>query len=957
MEEKEEKDELSFDFGKVKNFFKKKEKTEQGSGEKEDKEISIDFKSAGSFLKKYSTIIIPIVLIVFCMYLSGHYRMYSDELPITDDWARSAVYNFYKNQIADQVNQQYPNLPQENKDVLIETQFSEYRNQNKDLLDSQIKGTSDQFKSQFKDDDGYTYLLAIDPYFYYRQTKTLLETGDTADEYINGTISWNNHMVAPEGVRMTTTFHHYFILYTYKIMHFFNRDISLMGAMFYVPIILSMLAVIPAFFISRKIAGNVGGFFAAFIVAVHTAFINRTAGGFADTDAYTVLFPLLIAWVFLEAFEAKDFKKKLIFGSLTGLFVGLFSYAWTGWWYIFDFILAAIIGYIGFYLIMHRSEIKNLKTYLTKEQIKKPFILLITVIISSGLFVTILKGKIQFFIDAFRNPLAIITLKQAAHANLWPNVYTTVAELNPASVSTIIGTIGGSLFFVISLVGVILTLTSEKRRNLGIVIGSVAWYAFLVMIYKSISNLYIFLGLLLVPIVASMVYLLYKKIEDVDMKYAFFLILWFIGTIYASTKGVRFVLLLVPGFSVAFGISIGKLYNLISDWASKSLSIDKILVRATVLILLLILLITPLKAAGNAAKNEVPSMNDGWYGSLTKIKNNSSEDAIVNSWWDFGHWFKAIADRPVTFDGASQNRPQAHWIGKTLLTDDEDLAMGILRMLDCGANQAFERLDYEIGDTVKTIDILFDILPKTKAQARTELRKYVSNEKADKILELIKCDPPEDYFITSGDMVSKAGVWAHFGSWDFKRAKMWNNSKRMNQQKFVQFMETEFGYDENEATSIYYELKALTSEDEANAWISPWPGYASGLTPCNKVTQNNLTILRCQNGIEINLKNYDVSIPTNDGVRYPYSIGYIENGIFKVKEFKNNTIGDLSVDLIEDSSGNYQIILVSKQLVGSMFTRLFYFEGEGLKHFEKFSDIRDVTGSRIIVWKVNWEGK
>jgi dolichyl-phosphooligosaccharide-protein glycotransferase len=951
MAEKESKDEFSFDFGKIKKIFKSKEKKTEKTDE-EDKEISFNFKSAGNFLKRYNYIIIPVVLIIFCMYLSGHYRMYSDTLPVTDNWARDAVHNFYRNQIRDQVNQQYPNLPQENKDVLVQKQFSDYLSQNQGFVNEQIEQTSNQFKTQFKDDDGYTYLLAIDPYFYYRQSKNLVETGVVADSYKNGTIPWNDYMVAPEGARMTTSFHHYFIAYTYKIMNFFNRDISLMGAMFYVPIIISMLAVIPAFFVAKKIGGNVGGFFAAFIVAIHTAFINRTAGGFSDTDAYTVFFPLMIAWLFIEAFEAKNYKKKIIFGSLTGLFIGLFSFSWSGWWYIFDFTLAVIIIYIGYYLILHRKEIRNLKTYLMKDEIKKPFILLVTFIISSGLFVTIFKGRFKFFVDAFLNPLNIITLKRSVHANLWPNVYTTVAELNPASVPQIISNIGGSLFFIISLAGIILTLTSEKRKNIGIVIGSIAWYAFIIAIHKSVANLYVFLILLLLPVAATIIYHLYKRTEDVDMKYAIFLIVWYLGTIYASTKGVRFVLLLVPGFSIAFGIGIGKLYDLVSSWASKSLNLDKILVRTTILILILIMLISPIKSAANVAKNEVPSMNDGWYDSLTEIKMNSSEDAIINSWWDFGHWFKAIADRAVTFDGASQNRPQAHWIGHVLLTEDEDIAVGILNMLDCGANQAFEKLNDEMGDTVKTIDILYEILPKSKAQAKLTLKKYVSDEKVEEILKLTKCDAPENYFITSGDMVNKAGVWAHFGSWDFRRAKMWN-SRKMSQTEFVKLATDELGYEEDEATGFYYEIMSITSDEGANSWISPWPGYASGLVPCQETKEENKTILICQNGIEILLDEKLVAMPTNEGLRNPYSFGYMEDGEFKLKVFENNTIEDLSVDLIENN-GNYNIILVSKELAGSMFTRLFYYNGEGLEHFEKFSDRRDVTGSRILVWKVNW---
>ena len=42
-----------------------------------------------------------------------------------------------------------------------------------------------------------------------------------------------------------------------------------------------------------------------------------------------------------------------------------------------------------------------------------------------------------------------------------------------------------------------------------------------------------------------------------------------------------------------------------------------------------------------------------------------------------------------------------------------------------------------------------------------------------------------------------------------------------------------------------------------------------------------------------------------------------------------------------------------------MFTRLFYYENMdgGLEHFDVFSNIRDVTGQKIIVWKIDWDGE
>ena len=37
-------------------------------------------------------------------------------------------------------------------------------------------------------------------------------------------------------------------------------------------------------------------------------------------------------------------------------------------------------------------------------------------------------------------------------------------------------------------------------------------------------------------------------------------------------------------------------------------------------------------------------MNDAWYDTLSKIRNEAPQDIVITSWWDFGHWFKAVAD-------------------------------------------------------------------------------------------------------------------------------------------------------------------------------------------------------------------------------------------------------------------------------------------------------------------------
>ena len=113
---------------------------------------------------------------------------------------------------------------------------------------------------------------------------------------------------------------------------------------------------------------------------------------------------------------------------------------------------------------------------------------------------------------------------------------------------------------------------------------------------------------------------MWESDTEIDIKYAIFLVLWFIATIYASTKGVRFTLLLVPAFAIGFGITLGELYRYASFWISKGLRVNKYISKTTVIVILLLLLVAPYKSAADTTRQEIPSFNDAWAISLEKIK-------------------------------------------------------------------------------------------------------------------------------------------------------------------------------------------------------------------------------------------------------------------------------------------------------------------------------------------------
>lgn len=954
-----EEDEISIDFSKIKNikgiFKGRQSKTEHESEE----DVSVDFKKISDFVIRYRALFLLLIPIFLSIFL----RMQTAYLPMTDQWAANSVINSIRSQISSQISQQYPNLPQQNKDALINNELQKVLGEQKLVIDQQIYAGSQAIKSRLQDEFGQSYLPTIDPYYWLRFTKNIIKNGHPGDEIKNGK-PYDNHMLAPTGRGMPfDIFLAYFTAYLFKFLSFFNPNLSLATVAFYVPVLISALTIIPIFFITKKIAGNFGGFIAATILAIHPSFLSRTMGGIFDTDGFNILFPLSIAWIFIEALEAKNVRNVAILSILAGLLIGIYSFTWGGWWYIFDFILVSTVLYMMYYSFVHRQELMRSFTSFTKQEAIRNSITFL------GVFFIVSALSVSFFVSYehfkkfYTNPTGFAKLKEVGITTIWPNVFTTVAEQNPASLSHVVNQVGlGKIFFfLIALIGINLTLKTKGRKNLFFFAGILAWYLVIVML--NVQNLNTFLILISIPIAIRGFIAIWESDTEIEIKYAILLILWFISTIYASTKGIRFTLLAVPPFAIGFGIALYHAYKYSSDWAAKALQINKLTSKTIAMIVLGLLLIPPYISSYDTATNFAPDFNDAWAISLERIKEDSKPNAIINSWWDFGHWFKYWADRPVTFDGTSQNTPPAHWIGKVLLTGDEKLAIGILRMLDCGSREGFITISKYTKDGTEAIDVLYEIMPLEREYAKKILVEKFNEKWAEEILNKTHCEPPENYFITSEDMVGKSGVWAHFGSWSFDKALVYNILKKKEYSndldKSIKFLQERFNYSKNDAEKLFYEVQSIITSDQANSWIAPWPGYA-GSAGCEKI--GNLTLSCAISGIPLiaNLSTNEIYAESTTGRVHPKLASFPTDQGITLKEYNESIITlqngrSLGVALVKDGE-SYNAVVMDSDLTSSMFTRLFYQEGVGLRHFKKFSDETTLFGGRIIVWKVDWEG-
>src|SRR3989338_8829084 len=478
LEHKKDDDEidLSFDLSKVKKFFKSSEK-------ETDEDISINWNHAIGFFKKYGVIFIALIPIILSIYI----RMQAGFLPITDEWAVNSVINGIKSQIRTGIDQQYPNLPDANKNALVDTELQKVISQNKQKVDEQIKATSAYFKSFFQDENGKNYMPDIDPYYWFRYVKNIVEHGHAGDVLKDGK-PFDNHQLAPIGrfVRQDM-FHVYFLAYFYKFLHFFVPDLEIMRSLFYYPIFVSALSVLLVFLIARKIAGNLGGFFAGLMMAVNSAFLGRTLFGHADSDAWVVFFPLLITWLFVATIGIKKTLKVVILAALAGFFTGLYAYAWNGWWYIFDFLLMSMFFTFLYLVLTNFNGIKgSIKSFLYNIDIKNILIIGIVYFLSTALFATLFSGW-NAFGNSFFGPLSFPSIKAPVDASLWPNVLTTVAELNEGSINAIINSIGGYFLFFISLIGLILAISRKDgltKFDIAYIIGGSAYYGALVHLIK-----------------------------------------------------------------------------------------------------------------------------------------------------------------------------------------------------------------------------------------------------------------------------------------------------------------------------------------------------------------------------------------------------------------------------------------------------------------------------------------
>ena len=473
--------------------------------------------------------------------------------------------------------------------------------QNSATLQPQITQTSAYFRSQLQDQNGHTYLPDIDTYFNLLKIEQIVKNGYPGDELRNG-VPWNDHVLAPFGVSSSSDAYTSFVAFLYQVAKHFNSQTTPMYVLFWVPLLFASLAIIPAFFLGKH-EGLFAGFFAATLLAVHPAFILQSAAGYASTHVLQLFFPITIAWLFIEAFEAATWLKRSIYLVVMGIFFGLFAMTWGYWWFFFDVFLLVVLAYAFYQALHHIVRGDPLVDLIKDKEVTWSLVMLLGFILINGLFIVLFTSPSAFLSGP---PSAFATaadFKAAAEAgSLWPNVLTTVAELNEPSIADIISSAGGKLLFLLGLMGMLLSLVPHDRlRWKDWALLGLGLIDFLILISPTGTGLPIlwFLVVMGIPVLVGGLLLL-KDERGIDMKYAIFIAAWLAASIFVMTKGVRFIIMVLPPLILGAAIAIGVIYTLMKEWFVTRLNFSKFWVIPALLIILSLPLI-PIAVQGHTA--------------------------------------------------------------------------------------------------------------------------------------------------------------------------------------------------------------------------------------------------------------------------------------------------------------------------------------------------------------------
>ena len=505
-------------------------------------------------------------------------------------------------------------------------------------------------------------LNEFDPFFNYRATQFMVENGFPAYLEWHDDLSWH-----PYGRDVAVTSQVMLHATASALYQIFGMGTSLYDFVIWFPVVIGSLTTIVIFALVRTIGGTTAGLFASLFFAISPIIIMRGSIGWFKSEPLGLFYGLLAVYLLLSAIKSDKGKVSLAKIVGAGIFLAFGLASWGG---IQFFILP-----IGFFFLALPFLRKDSKFVIWTSVIFTFVFLLVTVlfdylILSTSPDQTSSSATLPYLLWTIPSSLNGFFLIGCTAFLIGCVIIRRILDKN--QLRNGIALLGGAIIagIAISSSGII-SLPAFRYLNAAnpffittdMLIDSVSEHA-----TTTIDISFFFFSILMV-FAGIGAWLLFQKKVNRSLKIkgemaAFALIIGFLG-IYFSSAFVRLEIFGAISVIILSSIGVSILISKILKEEHKPTNVvTKISFLAIVVALLVLPMAYPEKLNWTNSNSGTPisilnsgtqfniSTND-WSDAMQWLKENTPEDAVIASWWDYGYWISTLGERKTLADNAT----------------------------------------------------------------------------------------------------------------------------------------------------------------------------------------------------------------------------------------------------------------------------------------------------------------
>jgi dolichyl-diphosphooligosaccharide---protein glycosyltransferase len=514
-------------------------------------------------------------------------------------------------------------------------------------------------------------LNEFDPFFNFRATEYIVENGFSEYFEWHDDKSWY-----PTGRNVSATSQtmlHITAAMSYQI---FGGNSSLYDFTIYFPLVVSSLSVFVIFVLVRLFAGTTAGLISSLLIAISLPIAIRGMAGWFKSEPLGLFYGLLGLYLFLSAIKSENKKiaiSKIIFGGV----IMIFGMASWGGNQFFIIPIGIFILVLPFIRKDHKFLIWSIPLFVitllfTASLFERP-----------GLNFVFGLGGISLIVPTIFLVACIFIQKLSREKNKTRNGLFLLFSI----------LIIGSSLMIINDDSNFLPLPSYRYLNalnpflftMDPLTDSVSEHA-----TTDLSTSFIFNSVYMIFAGIGIWIILNKKIiqNEIFIKkdmVAFILIFGITG-VYVSSAFVRLEVLasisLIIFASIGLSILSKEIFKI--NFSGMKNYTFKISYIVLIFVLFSIPLVYPDSSSGNwisvldipptilTGGGNLDAPGNDWLETLEWIKNNTSKDAVIASWWDYGYWITTMSDRTTFVDNATLIDSRIVHMAKIFLSTPDD---------------------------------------------------------------------------------------------------------------------------------------------------------------------------------------------------------------------------------------------------------------------------------------------